>query len=85
MDGNERLRMLRGVPRHYFNKRSELSSAIATASEQNLVYRTSLLCECTDCSNYRVVGAVVVSLETREVVCYLIKCRGCVKRKEATL
>ena len=77
------LRMVKGVPRHYFNKKSEVNVAIDAAQlEGKAVYKTPLFCECTEEINYRGKGAVVISMETREVLCYFIRCKNCAKMTE---
>jgi len=82
MNTSERLRMLRGIPRHYYYRKGELTLGIEEAVKLGgIVYRTALICECTDCGNYRTTGAVVISPVTCEVISYLIRCRSCAREK----
>lgn len=76
------LKMLPDVPRHYFRKKGEMGTAMeALKKDGYAMYRTPLICECTDCGNYRQHGVVVVSMEGK-VVIYLIKCGNCAQREE---
>ena len=75
------LRMVPNIERLYFRKKSELSAEIEKARKEYAIYRTPLFCECTDNTNYRTTGAVVVRLLTGEVEFYFIRCRNCADRE----
>ena len=77
------IRMVTGVTREYFCRKSDLTARIDELRQDKLfAYRTTLFCECSDNSNVRVTGAVIVNHDGK-VVNYLIRCNACAGRKEA--
>ncbi len=67
----------------FVNKKSELTELMLSYSEMGQqVYRTRMNCNCDNGQNRRT-GILVIDTATQKVESKIIRCKGCVNRKEA--
>ena len=66
----------------FVNKKSELTELILSYSEMGQqVYRCRMNCNCANGQNRRT-GILVVDTVTQQLEARIVRCKGCVNRKE---